>query len=164
MMKILYALWRLVTGLVATVLGTASEAVEWVQRPGNNLKAACAVLAVIALISGLNSYTRGIKVAELRNRIVFVTTQCEADTAALQADVEERDARLDEIAGRLRAEALKLETLEAEAAAALAGLAARLEEAERQGAAWRERYDDRPDTCRAALELLDSACPALEGY
>lgn len=164
MTKILVALWRLAAGLSGMAVDTTAEAVQWLRRPGSTLKAGCAVLAVISLIAGLNSYTRGIQVKELRNRIVFVTTQCKADTAALQADVDERDARLDEIAGSLRAEALKLEALEAEAAAALKGLAERLEEAERQGAAWRERYNARPDTCRAALELLDSACPALEGY
>lgn len=158
------SLWRLVTGLAGLVMDLAVEAVQWLRRPGNKLKAVCALLAIASLIAGLNSYTRGIKINELRNRIVFVTTQCEADTAALQDDVDARDEQLAKIATSLRAEAEKLEALEAEASAALKSLAERLEAAEREGAAWRDRYNERPDTCRAALELLDSACPALEGY
>lgn len=78
--------------------------------------------------------------------------------------MDTRDQRLAEVAAALRAEAEKLESLKAESAAALQALAGKIEASEKEASTWRGRYEQRPDTCKAALELLDSACPALKGY
>lgn len=155
---------KLITALFGLVVDMFVDTIRWARRPGNSLKMVCGVLAIVALIVGLRSYTRGIQVAELQNRIVVIQTECEAATTELQSDVEARDEKLSKIAEILRAEAAKLEELQAESAAALDDMAERLEAAERQGDDWRERYDDRPIDCAAALEALDTTCPVLEGY
>lgn len=155
---------KLITVLFGLVVDMFVDTIRWLRRPGSNLKVVCGVLAIVALVGGLHSYTRGVKLAELRNRIVVIQTECAATTTELQSDVEARDAKLSEVAAILRIEAEKLEELQAEAAAALDEMAERLEEAERQGDDWRERYDGRPIDCAAALEVLDTTCPVLKGY
>lgn len=155
---------KLVTVLFGLAVDTFVDTIRWLRRPGSSLKVVCGVLAIVALVVGLRSYTRGIQVAELQNRIVVIQTECEATTTELQSDVEARDEKLSEIAAILRVEAAKLEELQAESAAALDDMAERLEEAERQGDDWRERYDGRPSDCAAALEVLDTTCPVLKGY
>lgn len=155
---------KLITVLFGLAVDTFVDTIRWLRRPGSSLKVVCGVLAIVALVVGLRSYTRGIQVAELQNRIVVIQTECEATTTELQSDVEARDEKLSKIAAILRVEAAKLEELQAESAAALDDMAERLEEAERQGDDWRERYDDRPVDCAAALEVLDATCPVLKGY
>lgn len=157
MIRMLRALWWLVVGLVVEVF-------EWLERPGSKVKAVAAVMALGALLSGLQSYTRGIQITQLRHQIVVNQDECDTRVNVLQGGIDERDARLAEIATALREEAEKLETLRAESAAALGQLADELDAAERDAAVWHQRYEARPDTCKAALELLDSACPSLGGY
>lgn len=157
MIRMLAALWRLVVDAVADVL-------EWARRPGSKLKVICATLAAAAAFGAVHSYTQGLRIAALRQQIVFIEADCETRIGGLREDVDERDRALAQIAEALRAEAAKLEAVRAESAAALGQLAADLEQAERDAASWTERYRDRPDTCQAALELLDSACPSLGGY
>ena len=95
---------------------------------------------------------------------MVITNQCDTDKELLQRDVQDRDARLAQIADNLRAEAEKLKALRAESAAALAGLANDLAKAETDAQAWRLRYEKRPNQCQAALEVLDVACADQEGY
>ena len=155
---------KLITVLFGLGVDMFVDTIRWLRRPGSSLKVVCGVLAIVALVVGLHSYTRGIQVAELQNRIVVIQTEYEATTAELQSDVEARDASLAKVAEILRAEAAKLEEMQAEAAIAADEMDERLEEAERQGDDWRERYADRPMDCAAALEVLDTACPVLKGY
>ncbi|MEN5117492.1 hypothetical protein ABE488_09190 [Luteimonas sp. TWI662] len=155
---------RLIAAVWNLIVGAAADLANWLRRPGSKLKAVCAVLAAFALFSAINSYTRGVRIASLQQRIVVIQGECETRVGALQGDIDERDARLAEIATALREEADKLELLRAESAAALGQLADELDAAERDAAVWHQRYESRPDTCQAALELLDSACPSLGGY
>ncbi len=157
-------LLRLATALWGLIVGAIADAVEWLRKPGSKIKVVCAVLAFGFMVAGLSAYEKEQRIQDLSAQVVKVRADWKADTARLQSDVEERDARLAEVADTLRAEALKLEALKAESAAALNGLAGKIEAAEKDATTWRERYQQRPDSCKAALELLDSACPALKGY
>jgi DNA repair exonuclease SbcCD ATPase subunit len=157
-------LLRLATALWGLIVGAIADAVEWLRKPGSKIKVVCAVLAFGFMVAGLSAYEKEQRIQDLSAQVVKVRADWKADTARLQSDVEERDARLAEVAETLRAEAQKLEVLKAESAAALNGLAGKIEAAEKDATTWRERYQQRPDSCKAALELLDSACPALKGY
>lgn len=157
-------LLRLATALWGLIVGAIADAVEWLRKPGSKIKVVCAVLAFGFMVAGLSAYEKEQRIQDLSAQVVKVRADWKADTARLQSDVEERDARLADVAETLRAEAQKLEALKAESAAALNGLAGKIEAAEKDATTWRERYQQRPDSCKAALELLDSACPAPKGY
>ncbi|MBH1548773.1 hypothetical protein I5U02_02170 [Stenotrophomonas maltophilia] len=151
------ALWTL-------IVGAAADALQWLSKPGSKVKLVCAVLAFGCMVSGLTAWEKEQKIRDLSAQVVKVRSDWKADAARLQADVDTRDQRLAEVAIALRAEAEKLEALKAESAAALQALAGKIEASEKEASTWRGRYERRPDTCKAALELLDSACPALKGY
>lgn len=157
LLNVIKAGWALLTGWVAGLL-------LWLRRPGSPLKIGCAVLAFGCLVSGLSAFEREQRIKELSAQVVQIQKDWDADAARLHGDVAERDRRLADIAATLRAEAAKLEALKAESAKALKALASKIEASESDAATWRARYEQRPDTCKAALELLDSACPALKGY
>ncbi len=157
-------LLQLATALWGLIVGAIADAVEWLRKPGSKIKVVCAVLAFGFMVAGLSAYEKEQRIQDLSAQVVKVRADWKADTARLQSDVEERDARLADVAETLRAEAQKLEALKAESAAALNGLAGKIEAAEKDATTWRERYQKRPDSCQAALELLDSACPGLMGY
>lgn len=151
------ALWDL-------LVGWAAEALVWLRKPGSVVKVCCGVLAFGCLVAGLSAYEKEQQIKDLSAQVVKVRADWKADAERLQADVDSRDQRLAEIAAALRKEAEKLEALRAESAEALRSLAGKVEASEKDAATWRGRYEQRPDTCKAALELLDSACPALKGY
>jgi len=155
---------RLATSLWGLIVGAVADAVEWLRKPGSKIKVICAVLAFGFMVAGLSAYEKEQRIQELSAQVVKVREDWKADAARLQSDVDQRDARLAEVAETLRAEAQKLDVMKAESAAALNGLAGKIEAAEKDATTWRERYQQRPDTCKAALELLDSACPDLKGY
>lgn len=157
LLRFLRSVWEL-------VIGAAADAFQWLRKPGSKIKLVCAVLAFGCLVSGLSAYEKEQRIRDLSAQVVKVKADWKADAERLQADVDSRDQRLAEVAAALRAEAVKLEALKDESAAALQALAGRIESSEKDAATWRGRYEQRPDTCKAALELLDSACPALKGY
>ncbi|WP_367345730.1 hypothetical protein [Stenotrophomonas bentonitica] len=157
-------LFRLLSALWRAIIGAVADALEWVRKPGSKLKVVCAVLAFGCMVSGLTAYEREQRIEDLSAQVIKVKANWKADALRLQADVDDRDQRLAEIAATLRAEADKLRAMQAESAAALKALAQKIQASEKDAASWKARYEQRPDTCRAALELLDSACPALKGY
>lgn len=155
---------RLIKAIFDLVLGWLADAARWLRKPGSVVKVCCAVLAFGCMVSGLTAYEKEQRIRELSAQVVQVRADWDADAARLQADVDARDARLAKVAATLRAEAAKLEALRAESARALQALAVQIEATEQDAASWRARYQARPDTCQATLELLDSACPDLTGY
>lgn len=146
------------------VVGKARGLMRWLNNPGSLLKLTCAGLAFCSLTAGITAYTKEMRIRDLGARIVVIETQCAADKGLLELDVRTRDQRLAQVAETLRAEAAKLAALKNEAAVALGAMAAQQAEAQQQAQLWRQRYEKRPDTCSAALEVLDTACADLEGY
>jgi len=157
-------LFRLISVLWRAIIGAFADALEWVRKPGSKLKVVCAVLAFGCMVSGLTAYEKEQRIEDLSAQVIKVKADWKADALRLQADVDDRDQRLAEIAAALREEADKLKAMQAESAAALKALAQKIQASEKDAASWKARYEQRPDTCRAALELLDSACPTLRGY
>ncbi len=157
-------LFRLISALWRAIIGAFADALEWVRKPGSKLKVVCAVLAFGCMVSGLTAYEKEQRIEDLSAQVIKVKADWKADALRLQADVDDRDQRLAEIAAALREEADKLKAMQAESAAALKALAQKIQASEKDAASWKARYEQRPDTCRAALELLDSACPTLRGY
>ncbi|KAF1016195.1 MAG: hypothetical protein GAK31_01684 [Stenotrophomonas maltophilia] len=155
---------RLAAALWGLVVGAITDAVQWLRKPGSKIKLVCAVLAFGCMVLGLSAYEKEQRIRDLSAQVVKVKADWDADAKRLRADVADRDQRLADVAAALRQEAAKLEALKAESAAALQALAGKIEASEKDAATWRGRYEQRPDTCKAALELLDSACPALRGY
>lgn len=155
---------RLMKALWDLVLGWLTDMAKWLRKPGSLVKVFCAVLAFGCMVSGLTAYEKEQRIRELSAQVIKIQADWKADANRLQADVDARDARLAEVAATLRREAAKLEALKAESARALEGLASKIEATEKDAASWRARYQARPDTCQATLELLDSACPGLMGY
>lgn len=164
MIRLLRSLWKVAVSGFGFVAHTFVDFFTWLRRPCSKLKAVTAVLAVGCLIAGLNSYTNGIKVAELKNRIVFIVDEHEFRVAELEGHIGERDARLDSIAETLRREMARIKEMEAATEAARAEMRNKALAAEEEARLWEERYNRRPESCRAAVEYLDTACADLEGY
>ncbi len=157
-------LWRFLCAVGDLAVTWATDAVRWLKKPGSVVKVVCGVLAFGCLVAGIAAFEKEQRIKELSAQVIRIQLDWDADAARLQGDVDERDKRLADVAKALRAEADKLEVLKAESAEALRSLAGRVEASEQAAATWRERFEQRPDTCSAALELLDSACPDLKGY
>jgi chromosome segregation ATPase len=121
-------------------------------------------LAFCFVLASLSAYKEEERIRELTVQVEKVHAQWKADLIRLQADVDDRDARLTQVAAALRGEAEKLVKLKAESALALNRLASKIEAAEKDASSWRDRYQQRPDNCKAAVELLDTACPGVKGY
>lgn len=153
-----------VVDAIDVLVEKARAVMRWLKKPGSLLKLTCAALAFCSLTAAMTAYTKEQRIRDLGNRIVVIQTQCDADRGRLELDVRTRDQRLAQIADSLRAEADKLKALKAESAAAIDQLAVQAAAAERAAGLWRQRYEKRPDTCSAALEVLDTACADLEGY
>jgi chromosome segregation ATPase len=157
-------LLRLIKAFWELLAGWATDTLKWLRKPGSVVKVFCAVLAFGCMVAGLSAYEKEQRIKDLNAQVKQIQLDWRADAERLEGDVAERDQRLAEIAATLREEAAKLKVLKAESAEALKQLAGKIEAAEKDAASWRVRYEDRPDTCKAALELLDSACPDLKGY
>lgn len=160
-----------VTGIGGFIVDAAAVVVEkaralmrWLKKPGSLLKLTCAGLAFCSLTAGMTAYTKEQRIRDLGSRIVFIQAQCDTDKGRLELDVRTRDQRLAQVAESLRAEAAKLAALKAESAETLGQLAVQQAAAQQQARLWQQRYEKRPDTCSAALEVLDTACADLEGY
>ncbi|WMJ68813.1 hypothetical protein [Stenotrophomonas sp. 24(2023)] len=160
----MYSLIRFVQMFWRLVIGGAADGLAWLGRPGSKLRLACVVLALGCLASSLVAHGRKQRIRDLGAQVAKIKVDWDADARRLQADVRERDQRLAAIAAALQAEATKREALKAESAAALKALAGRLQASRQATASWEARYGQRPESCKAALALLDSACPALKGY
>jgi len=104
----------------------------------------CLSGAIAAFIFGMRAHTNEQQALLLQERIV------------------QREQTIADIKQRLQEETARLEEAERRAQEALEGFKEELEEAKQAEAAWRERYNQIPSGCRAAIEHLDASCPALK--
>ncbi|KRD71433.1 hypothetical protein [Lysobacter sp. Root96] len=161
--------------LASTVSGFLLDAmralVEWLRRPGNKLKAACAVLAMVAAVACLTSYqTNRRYIVVTRERDAAVGERDTAVTAAAEAKslIGQLEASLatyreqeQEYADLQRQQSLDLLQAQQENAAALAMISKQRADAERSSRAWWQAYAKRPDSCKAAQEAMDVACATV---
>lgn len=155
---------RVAKAIGAFVLGKLLDLFTWLREEANAYKAACLMLAVIAGYGLLSSHNA-------RERIVLIERDRAAEAQQFRTKLAEQGALIEgyerqeeEFARQAREAADKLKAAQDENAEALAEIAHLKEMAKRNGAAWRRVYDGRPDSCKAAIEALDAACPMLRGY
>lgn len=155
---------RLGSAVVGFMLDAARNLVVWLRKPGNKLKAMCAVLAMVAAIACLTSYQK--------NQSFLVVTQ-QLDTVRAEAGLAKtrigeleatlatyrEQERLYAEAQRKRTAALLLAQQQNEAA--LSVIEKQRAESERSNRAWWQAYAKRPDACKAAQEALDVACATV---
>ena len=107
----------------------------------------------------------------LRKDFVVVQTQHKAEVQAyelregeLLAVIEGYKAQEAQFAERVKAEAEALDAARKESAEATKAAETAKANAEKSLAGFMRQYAKRPESCRAALEALESACPAFGSY
>ncbi|RZZ81945.1 hypothetical protein EAT51_07935 [Pseudoxanthomonas winnipegensis] len=156
---------------VGLVFGWAADLLGWLRRPGNWLKACCAVLAVLLAVACLASYRQGQQIVVVTRQV----TQCRADAkaaadkatmdaATLQQNYDALRSAMGTIKDNLDAEAEKMRALQARNAQLAAQTASEKAKADAGAKSYRQQYDQRPPECIAALDAMAAACPALRGY
>lgn len=153
MVKILLALWGLVTDWVAGVL-------TWLRKPGAWLKSVAFVLMLVFGLSAFVAYDQHVKLEA--QRVQFVA--CQLDVVGLQAEVATWESRIKEIRDEMEAADAERERQVAAARAVGVELQSELERARVEAQVFQKRYAERPQECSAALELLNTTCKTLEGY
>ncbi len=146
------------------VMDALRDLVQWLRKPGSKLKAACAVLAMVAAVACLSSYQDS-------QRFLVVTQERAADArkfavreAELQAVITTYRQQEVDFEAAVRQEAERLIEARAQSAAATAEVKRRQEAAEKSASAFKREAANKPDTCKAALKALEAACPTLRDY
>ena len=156
---------------VGLVFGWAADLLGWLRRPGNWLKACCAVLAVLLAVACLASYRQGQQivvvtqqVAECQDAAKIAAEKATLNAAILQQNYEAARSSLSTIKDTLDAEAEKMRALQARNVQLAAQTASEKAKADAGAKSYRQQYDQRPPECVAALDAMAAACPALRGY
>lgn len=164
MLKIAHSIWKVIVSIFTFFLDAARDFFEWMKQPGSKLKFICGIFAMLFMTFGLIAFVKEQEVQRLNTLIVSNEVECKLIIAKRDENILSKDAALAEIAKKLKAEEEKLEALRAASAAEIGILQSQLEKQQMDEQTWKERYNKRPNECRAALELLDSACPAMGDY
>lgn len=151
------ALLRLLNSIGSLFLEKLQQGVEWLRKPSHALKAICGLFAALTLFLGFTAYEKEQTIKNLRVVIVKSKNQC-------RIDIAKRNEKLTMIADILQEEVLALERMREQNAAILSNFAEQQGKIESGRLEWKQRYESQDDICKSALQLLDSACPALEGY
>lgn len=155
---------KLASAIGGFVMDALRNFVQWLRKPGSKLKAACAVLAMVAAIACLTSY-------QDNQRFLVVTQERAADArkfaareAELQAVISTYQHQEIDFEAAVRLEAERLIEARAQSAAATAEVKRRQEAAEKSASAFKREAANKPDACKAALKALEAACPTLRDY
>lgn len=157
MMKILSAVWSAVVAVVVFLVDTIRSFFEWIKKPGNKLKALCAMLATVTAWAGIVAF-------QAEQQIVLITAQCETDKGGLRDTIKSKDEALAEITARLTIEAFKMRMLQAANKPLLAENNKKAEAARVSASAFKNEFNKKPPSCAAALEAMEAACPTLREY
>lgn len=117
-----------------------------------------AMVAACAVWDRQNAYAAAVALREADART------CAATIAGLTAELDAHRAVPGAIAAAVAAETERLRVAQQQNADALAALAAGQVKAAQDNAAWWASYRQRPMTCQAAQQALDTACADLRGY
>lgn len=155
---------KLASAIGGFVMDALRNFVQWLRKPGSKLKAACAVLAMVAAIACLTSY-------QDNQRFLVVTQERAADArkfaareAELQAVISTYQQQEIDFEAAVRQEAERLIEARAQSAAATAEVKRRQAAAEKSASAFKREAANKPDACKAALKALEAACPTLRDY
>lgn len=152
---------RALLGMVADGLTTFRE---WIRRPGSKLKALCAVLALACACISLFSFQRGRQIVTIQTEFVAYRASAEAAANQCKADIADRDQRIAEFVRLAVDEQDKLKELAAQAKGATVEAEKAKADAKRTRAQYERLYQNKPSTCSAALDLLQSECASLSDY
>ncbi|KRC35104.1 MULTISPECIES: hypothetical protein [unclassified Lysobacter] len=155
---------KLASAVSGLALDALRKGVQWLRKPGNTLRATCAVLAIVAAVASVTSYQA--------NRQIVVITK-ERDSAL--SDVSKAVGRITDLEATLatyrkqeqryaelqRQQTEDLAEAQQDNAAALEQIRRQREIAERSSRAWWQTYAKRPDSCKAAQEAMDVACATV---
>lgn len=164
MLSLLKSIWGVIVSIATFVIDTIRDFFNWMKRPGSKLKFVCGLLAILFVTFGLIAFQREQEVERLNELIISNELKCELVISERDANIVGKDRALADIAAKLKIEEDKLIAFRDESAREIGMLKEELENLQMQETSWQERYKNRPRECRAALELLDSACPAMEDY
>lgn len=164
MLKIMTSIWKALVSIFTFFVDAARDFFEWMKQPGSKLKFVCGIFAMLFMTFGLIAFVKEQEVKRLNNLIVSNEIECKLTIGKRDENIRSKDAALADIAAKLKVEQEKLEALRAISAEEIGVLQAELEKQQMDESTWKDRYNKRPTECRAALELLDSACPAMGDY
>lgn len=130
---------------------------------------ACGLLLVAVGVLGVRLHMKQADVDVAEARLVTAATERDAWKGVAQqslgANAQWHDA-FDQVHGLLKASQADRKRLQAEGQSAIAAAQAAAEDADRTLKAWMDRYAEqiRMGDCAAALNAVQLACPAMEGY
>lgn len=155
---------RLVKAIGGFFIDAARWFFEWLRKPGSWVKVLLAGLALWAAIASLTAYQKGQKIIVITNTYETKIAAKDLRIGELVSATEAYRKQEQDFARIARKNTERLDAARKLSVDALAEVATLQAQAEASSAGWRREYGKRPDTCKAALEALDTACPALEGY
>ncbi len=146
-------------------LGDFADTVRsWLREPGNKTRGLCAVLALLFLGAGMQSWQRGTVIVQQRQDFTDLKTRTDAQAATYRKQIAARDRTIKQfmdLAERQKALLARAKLENAEALAAARKAQARAAASQKQ---FQDVFLKRPPECRAALEVMAAACPTLTDY
>lgn len=164
MLKLFKSLWDILISIATFFIDAGRDFFEWLKQPGSKLKFVCGILATLFVTFGLVAFVKEQEVKRLNALIATNDFECKLIISKRDANIRDKDVALADIAAKLKIEKEKLDALRDATALESGILRDKLEKLQMEESTWSERYNQRPTECRAALKLLDSACPAMEDY
>lgn len=155
---------KLGSALSGFLLDAVRKAVQWLRKPGNTLRATCAVLAVVAAVASVTSYQANrqiVVITKERDAALSNVTQAVGRISDLEATLATYRKQEQQYAELQRKQTEDLALAQQENAAALAMIKRQREVAERSSRSWWQAYAKRPDSCKAAQEAMDVACATV---
>ncbi|AWD92433.1 hypothetical protein [Xanthomonas phage Carpasina] len=161
-----------IVGAVFGFLGDSAQSLRvWLRRPGSKMKALRMLGTVAFIITGLIAWRRGEVIADQQVQYINLKTRAEeadkkasADRQILLSQMSDRDKA---ISAFMAAADRQKELLDAATRASKDALRAVEAEKKRASASakkYQSAFDDRPEECKAALSVMEKACPTLENY
>lgn len=157
-----------VAQIARAVLGFVGDTLagfrEWIGKPGSKLKALCAVMATMCAVLSLQSFQKGQQIIRIQTEFIAYREKTTGQIATLQGAITARDRRIAEFVRLAVEEKGKLDALAKQAQGAQAEAAVAKARAASSKAAYDRLWANRPQTCAAALDLMQSECSTLGDY
>lgn len=157
-------LLKIITGLWSWFGRILAGIGEWLRQDHDWWRIGCFTMALLFGIASFAAYDQ-------HKTVIVITRTAAADKETCSRIVAEKDAALadyvaqqEHFAEVARTEAANLKVAQDQSAQAQLEVAAAQAQAAKNNAAWWGVYAKRPDSCRAAQEALDVACPSAEDY
>lgn len=155
---------ELALGIWSWISRTLAAIGRWLRAPHDWWRIGFFVMGLVAMIAACGVWDR-------QNALQTAVALREADARTCAAQLDTLNTALagyasaaSAIAEANRAEAARLAVAQQQAAEALADVATEQAKAAKDNAAWWAKYQQRPQTCAAAQQALDTACAGIEDY